>query len=77
MPYSTFSDAQIESLIKAIDSDGYAVLPDWASAAQLKDLQDLVTETVAAAGNTSAAGSRKAPRANAQATQTSPRPFVA
>lgn len=51
MPYSTFSDAQIKSLIKAIDSDGYAVLPDWANAAQLKDLQGLVTQAVAAAGN--------------------------
>ena len=51
MPYSTFSDAQIKSLIKAIDSDGYAVLPDWANAAQLTDLQGLVTQAVAAAGN--------------------------
>jgi hypothetical protein len=51
MPYSTFSDAQIKSLIRAIDSDGYAVLPDWANAAQLKDLQGLVTQAVAAAGN--------------------------
>lgn len=51
MPYSTFSDAQIKSLTKAIDSDGYAVLPDWANAAQLKDLQGLVTQAVAAAGN--------------------------
>lgn len=51
MPYSTFSDAQVASLIKAIDSDGYAVLPGWASPAQLKELQTLVTDTVAAAGN--------------------------
>jgi hypothetical protein len=51
MPYSTFSDAQIKSLIRAIDSDGYAVLPDWANAAQLTDLQGLVTQAVAAAGN--------------------------
>ena len=51
MPYSTFSDAQVASLIKAIDSDGYAVLPSWASPAQLKELQTLVTDTVAAAGN--------------------------
>ncbi len=51
MPYSNFSDAQVESLIKAIDSDGYAVLPSWASPAQLKELQILVTQTVAAAGN--------------------------
>jgi hypothetical protein len=51
MPYSTFSEAQVKSLIKAIDSDGYAVLPDWASAAQLKDLQGVVTQAVAAAGN--------------------------
>jgi len=51
MPYSTFSDAQVKSLIKAIDSDGYAVLPNWASAAQLNELQTLVTQTVAAAGN--------------------------
>ncbi|WP_296254391.1 MULTISPECIES: hypothetical protein [unclassified Pseudomonas] len=51
MPYSTFSDAQVNSLIKAIDSDGYAVLPDWASPAQLKELQALVANAVAAAGN--------------------------
>lgn len=51
MPYSTFSDAQVNSLIKAIDSDGYAVLPDWASPAQLQELQALVAETVAANGN--------------------------
>jgi hypothetical protein len=51
MPYSTFSDAQVASLIKAIDSDGYAVLPGWASPVQLKELKALVTDTVAAAGN--------------------------
>lgn len=51
MPYSTFSDAQIASLIHAIDTDGYAVLPNWASPAQLNDLQTLVTDKVAAAGN--------------------------
>ena len=51
MPYSTFSDAQVQSLIKAIDNDGYAVLPNWASTSQLKELQTLVTQTVAAAGN--------------------------
>jgi len=51
MTYETFSDAQVASLIKAIDSDGYAVLPDWASPTQLQTLQTLVTETVAAAGN--------------------------
>lgn len=51
MPYSTFSDAQVLSLIKAIDSDGYAVLPGWASPSQLKDLQALVSRTVAEAGN--------------------------
>lgn len=51
MPYSTFSDAQVSSLIKAIDSDGYAVLPDWASPAQLMELQALVQATVEEAGN--------------------------
>ncbi|WP_296179030.1 hypothetical protein [Pseudomonas sp. UBA1879] len=51
MPYSSFSDAQVNSLIKAIDSDGYAVLPDWASPTQLNEMQALVTRTVAAAGN--------------------------
>jgi hypothetical protein len=51
MPHSTFSQAQVSSLIRAIDSDGYAVLPGWASPAQLKDLQDWVTQTVATAGN--------------------------
>ena len=51
MPYSTFSQAQVQSLINAIDSDGYAVLPGWASPAELHALQSLVTQTVAAAGN--------------------------
>lgn len=51
MPYSTFTDTQVYSLIKAIDSDGYAVLPNWASPEQLQGLQALVANIVAAAGN--------------------------
>ncbi|MGA3681238.1 hypothetical protein [Pseudomonas graminis] len=51
MPYTTFSEAQVQSLIKAIDSDGYAVLPGWASPSQLKALQALVARTVADCGN--------------------------
>lgn len=51
MHYSTFSDIEVQSLTKAMDSDGYAVLPGWASPAQLKELQTLVTQAVAAAGN--------------------------
>ncbi|WP_285422999.1 hypothetical protein [Pseudomonas sp. efr-133-TYG-103a] len=51
MPYTTFSDAQVNSLIKAIDADGYAVLPDWATPRQLNELRALVSQTVADAGN--------------------------
>jgi hypothetical protein len=51
MPYTTFSEAQVKSLINAIESDGYAVLPDWASPSQLQSLQALVARTVAECGN--------------------------
>lgn len=51
MPYTTFSEAQIKSLIETIDQFGYAVLPDWASREQLEQLQNLVVGAVAAAGN--------------------------
>lgn len=51
MPYTTFSEAQIKSLIETIDQFGYAVLPDWASREQLEQLQNLVVSAVTAAGN--------------------------
>ncbi|HEY0289163.1 MAG TPA: hypothetical protein VGC62_19485 [Pseudomonas sp.] len=51
MPYTTFSEAKIKSLIDAIENDGYAVLPDWASCDQLEALQTLVAKSVATAGN--------------------------
>jgi hypothetical protein len=51
MPYTTFSEAQIKSLIETIDHCGYAVLPDWANSEQLAQLQNLVVGAVAAAGN--------------------------
>ena len=51
MPYTTFSEVQVQDLIKAIDSNGYAVLPNWASPSQLQSLQALVARTVADCGN--------------------------
>ena len=51
MQYTTFSDAQIKSLAEAIDTNGYAVLPGWASSEQLGELKTLVTKAIAAAGN--------------------------
>jgi hypothetical protein len=51
MPYTTFSDTQITRLIEAIDNDGFAVLPGWASQSQLEEVQALVARAVAAAGN--------------------------
>lgn len=51
MQYTTFSDEQIKTLIEAINIDGYAVLPRWATREQLTDLQTLVLDAVAAAGN--------------------------
>lgn len=51
MPYTTFSEVQVQDLIKAIDSNGYAVLPNWASLSQLESLQALVARTVADCGN--------------------------
>jgi hypothetical protein len=51
MQYTTFSDVQINALIEAINSDGYAVLPGWATRAELTQLQTFVATTVAAAGN--------------------------
>ena len=51
MQYTTFSDEQIKSLIEAININGYAVLPGWATSAELTQLQNLATEAVVAAGN--------------------------
>jgi len=51
MQYQTFSDAQIETLVNAINTDGFAVLPGWATDAELSELQAMVTETVSTAGN--------------------------
>lgn len=51
MQYTTFSDAEIETLVKGINDDGYAVLPGWATAEQLRELQGLVTAAIAAAAN--------------------------
>ena len=51
MQYKTFSDAQIETLVDAINTNGFAVLPGWASDVELSELQAMVTEAVSAAGN--------------------------
>ena len=51
MQYTTFSDEQIKSLIEAININGYAVLPGWATSTELTELQNLATEAVVAAGN--------------------------
>uniref|UniRef100_A0A7C2AME2 Uncharacterized protein n=1 Tax=Pseudomonas graminis TaxID=158627 RepID=A0A7C2AME2_9PSED len=51
MPYTTFSEVQVQDLIKTIDSNGCAVLPNWASPSQLESLQALVARTVADCGN--------------------------
>jgi hypothetical protein len=51
MPYKKFSEAQIATLTQAIERDGYAVLPNWASDKQLEEVQALVERSVVAAGN--------------------------
>ncbi len=51
MQYEHFSDEQIKTLTALIDQQGYAVLPNWASAAELEDVQALVKREVAQAGN--------------------------
>ena len=51
MQYEHFSDEQIKALTALIDQQGYAVLPNWASAAELEDVQALVKREVAQAGN--------------------------
>ncbi|EIK97057.1 hypothetical protein PMM47T1_07946 [Pseudomonas sp. M47T1] len=51
MEYSSFSDEQIKALAASIDRQGYAVLPNWASPAELAEVQALVERSVAEAGN--------------------------
>jgi len=51
MQYTTFSDEQIKALAQSIDQQGYAVLPAWASPAELEEVQGLVKRSVEAAGN--------------------------
>jgi hypothetical protein len=51
MPYTTFSDEQVDELITSINRDGFAVLPDWASPEQLRQFQLVVERTAAEAGN--------------------------
>jgi len=51
MQYTSFSDEQINTLTAAIDQQGYAVLPNWASPGELAEVRDLVSRSVAAAGN--------------------------
>jgi hypothetical protein len=51
MRYEHFSDAQIKSWVAQIDTQGYAVLPDWSSGTELTQLGTLVDNAVAAAGN--------------------------
>ena len=51
MQYTTFSDEQIKTLAASIDQQGYAVLPNWASVAELEEIKGLVTRSVQAAGN--------------------------
>ena len=51
MQPSTFSDAQIQTLVDQINTCGFAVLPAWASDGELGQLQDFVASAVTAAGN--------------------------
>ncbi|MGV8842522.1 MAG: hypothetical protein ACOH2I_04560 [Pseudomonas sp.] len=51
MQYKTFSNAQIETLADAINTNGFAILPGWATDAELSELQAMVIETVSTAGN--------------------------
>lgn len=51
MPDATLTQAQVLGLISAINRDGYAVLPNWASPTELQAMQSLATQAVAAAGN--------------------------
>ncbi len=51
MQYENFSDEQIKTLTASIDQQGYAVLPNWASPAELEQVQALVKRSVAEAGN--------------------------
>lgn len=51
MHYKAFSDDQIEALAHDINTHGYAVLPDWATRAELSELQAMVVNTVNSAGN--------------------------
>lgn len=51
MQQTMYSDTQIQALTAAIDQNGYAVLPGWASSEQLAQLQAMVFAAVAAAGN--------------------------
>lgn len=46
-----FTDDEISSLCQDIDRVGYAVLPDYITAAELEHLRHFVRERVAAAGN--------------------------
>ena len=51
MQYQKFSETQIETLVDAINTDGYAVLRGWASDVELAELQAMVSQAVTAAGN--------------------------
>ena len=51
MQYQKFSETQIETLVDAINTDGYAVLRGWASEVELAELQTMVSQAVSAAGN--------------------------
>lgn len=51
MQYTSFTDIQIKTLVDSINLQGYAVLPGWATADELSELQALVRRTVSSRGN--------------------------
>ncbi|RRV10154.1 hypothetical protein EGJ27_00545 [Pseudomonas sp. v388] len=51
MGYATFSDHQVKALVDTINTQGFAVLPDWATAEELSELRKMVALAVSNAGN--------------------------